>query len=99
MRPFLKSVSHLYLLTIPTVIALTCLSISHSTAQDTKPASAAAAEQEAKLMATFNAATLQGRWAPLKDGQLGPEKEDAYQIVSVQKVEGDRWQVNARGQY
>jgi hypothetical protein len=76
-----------------------------SVAQDTKPsagaiqAPAATPEQEGKLIATLTNATLKGRWAPIKDGQLGPEKEDAYQIVSVTKGDGDKWQVNARLQY
>lgn len=62
-------------------------------AQDAKP------DAEAKFIALLNNATLQGRWAPLKDGQLGPEKEDSYQIVSVQKTDGERWQINARLRY
>ena len=73
--------------------------------EDAKAASAAGGtsspteEQEAKLTATLKDATLKGRWAAVKDGQLGPEKEDAYQIVSVKKIDGDKWQVNARMQY
>jgi hypothetical protein len=75
-----------------------------SFAEDAKTSTATAEsspnpEQEAKLTTTLTNATLKGRWAALKDGQLGPEKEDAYQIVSVKKTEGDKWVVNARLQY
>ncbi len=62
-------------------------------AEDTK------SDPEAKFIALLNNATLQGRWAPLKDGQLGPEKEDTYQIVSAQKTDGEHWRINARLHY
>ncbi len=86
------------------IFALGLLSIASSSAQDAKPQATtpsitATADQEAKLVAVFTNATLQGRWAPLKDGQLGAEKEDAYEVVSAKKIEGDRWQVNARVKY
>lgn len=74
-------------------------------AEDAKPSaagvesSAPSAEQEAKLTTSLTNATLKGRWAPIKDGQLGPEKEDAYQIVSAKKIEGDKWVLNARLTY
>jgi len=74
-------------------------------AEDTKSSATAGQtqsptpEQEAKLTTTLTDATLKGRWALIKDGQLGPDKEDAYQIVSVKKIEGDSWQINARLQY
>jgi hypothetical protein len=54
---------------------------------------------EAKFKAMLTKATLSGRWAPLKDGALGSEKEDKYNIVSVGKISGDSWVVNARMQY
>ena len=84
---------------------LPVLAVPHAIADDAKSPSAAtdsaspSAEQEAKLTAALADATLRGRWAPIKDGQLGPEKEDAYQIVSAKKVEGDKWVVNARLKY
>jgi hypothetical protein len=58
-----------------------------------------AEELEAKFKATLTKATLSGRWCSLKDGQLGPEKEDKYTIVGVNKVGGDVWMINARIQY
>ncbi len=74
-------------------------------AQDTpqpakaETASAVTPEMEAKLIATLTKATFKGRWAGIKDGQLGPEKEDSYEIVSVTKIGGDKWTINARLSY
>ena|SRR6266508_221504 len=56
-------------------------------------------ELEAKFKATLTKATLAGRWCSLKDGQLGPEKEDKYTIIGVNKVGGDVWMISARIQY
>ena len=74
-------------------------------AQDVKKTDAAdkpkasAEELEAKFKATLTKATLAGRWCSLKDGQLGPEKEDKYTIISVTKVGGDVWLIHTRIQY
>ena len=86
----------LRLLSIVTTLFVAGLARLSALAEEPKSADASA---EAKFIALLNNATLQGRWAPLKDGQLGPEKEDTYQIVSVQKMEGERWQINARLRY
>jgi hypothetical protein len=56
-------------------------------------------ELEAKFKATLTKATLAGRWCSLKDGQLGPEKEDKYTILGVSKVGGEVWMIHARIQY
>jgi hypothetical protein len=56
-------------------------------------------ELEAKFKATLTRATLAGRWCLIKDGALGPEKEDKYTINSVMKVGGEAWLINARIQY
>ena len=56
-------------------------------------------ELEATFKATFTKATLSGRWCSIKDGELGPDKEDKYTIVDVSKVSGDNWIVRARIQY
>jgi hypothetical protein len=64
-----------------------------------EPRSAPTSEQETKFISALTNATLKGHWALIKDGQLGQDKEDAYQIVSVKKLEGDRWQINARFAY
>ena len=56
-------------------------------------------ELEEKFKAMLSKASLTGRWASLKEGVLGPEKEDSYHIVSVSKVSGDSWVVNAKMKY
>jgi len=56
-------------------------------------------ELEAQFKATLTQATLAGRWCSIKDGQLGPEKEDKYTILGVTKLGGDVWLINARIQY
>ena len=56
-------------------------------------------ELEAKFKETMTAATMSGRWCPLKDGVLGAEKDDKYTIVSVEKKNGSSWVINARMKY
>jgi hypothetical protein len=56
-------------------------------------------ELEAQLKTVLTKATLAGRWCSIQDGQLGPDKEDKYTIMSVTKVGGDVWLINARIQY
>lgn len=36
-------------------------------------------------------ATLKGTWAPIAGNRLGAEKEDSYQVVGAEHMEGDRW--------
>ena len=65
-----------------------------------KPTTGASAEQlEATFKAMLTKATLSGRWCSVKDGKLGPEKEDKYNIVSASKVNGSKWIVSARIQF
>src|SRR5262245_29949092 len=73
---------------------------------DAKPAERAPAKPkltqedlEAKFKATLTKATMSGRWCGIKDGKLTPEKEDKYTIVSVNKLGGEAWIINARIQY
>lgn len=56
-------------------------------------------ELEAAFKATLTRATLSGRWCGIKDGKLTPEKDDKYTIVSVSKLGGEAWIINARIQY
>ena len=56
-------------------------------------------ELEAKFRETLTKATFTGRWCMIKDGQLGPEKDEKYTINSVTKIGGEVWLVNARIQY
>ena len=65
-----------------------------------KPTPVASAEQlEATFKAMLTKATLSGRWCSVKDGKLGPEKEDKYSIVSASKVNGSKWIISARIQF
>jgi len=85
-------------------IALACFSV---TAQDTKPAephpkTEAPSQEalEAKFKAMLTKATLSGRWSPVDNAQLGPEKkEDRYEIISAGKVKDDQWIINAKMRY
>jgi hypothetical protein len=102
MIQFSSARSRFLLLVIPGILVLANGAyIVTSLAQNASRAAEAptATDPEAKLIAIFANATMKGRWAPLKDGQLGEEKEDTYQIVSAQKLDGERWQINARIQY
>ena len=57
-------------------------------------------DQEKKFTALLTDAFLSGRWAPLKDGDLGEEKSgDKYQIVSAIKGNGDSWTISAKLKY
>jgi hypothetical protein len=64
-----------------------------------KAESGATPEMEAKFVTDMTNVTFQGRWCLIKDGVLGPEKPEKYEIVSVVKSGGDRWVINARIQY
>lgn len=56
-------------------------------------------EAETKFKDLLNNVTLEGRWFPVNDGQIGEQKQDKYTIVSVAKVKGDSWIVNTRMKY
>jgi len=56
----------------------------------------AADDPEAKFKAAMTDVIMSGRWVPVKNGALGAEKEDKYAIVSVEKVSGSDWVINAR---
>jgi hypothetical protein len=94
----LPTPSRWFTLTLATFLAV-LMAAPAVVAQDPAPSVASTAELEAKLVAELTEVTLKGRWAPLKDGQLGPEKEDAYHIVSAKKMDGAKWQISARFNY
>ncbi len=104
MHPSLKKFPSL--LRCASALALPLFTLaSAASAQETpppakiEPAAAVASEMEAKFIATLTNATFKGRWAGIKDGQLGPEKEDSYEVVGVTKIDGDKWTINARMSY
>ena len=82
-------------------LSLSCVGIPSHAQEPGKPAAASAVtpELEAKFAATLTNATMRGRWCGFKDGELGPEKEDSYNIVSMVKGEGDKWTITARMNY
>jgi hypothetical protein len=67
-----------------------------SQAQAPKPT---AEELEAKFKQALTQVTFSGRWCVIKEGQLGPEKEEKYTINSVAKLGGEMWLITARIQY
>jgi hypothetical protein len=69
---------------------------AQSSAEKPKPSQE---ELEAKFKTALTKATMAGRWCLIKNGELGPEKEDKYTINSIAKVGGDVWLINARIQY
>lgn len=56
-------------------------------------------EMEAKFVAAMTSVVFNGRWCSIKNGELGPEKPEQYEIVGVMKSGGDRWVINARIKY
>jgi hypothetical protein len=82
---------------LPTVTALSFLSIAPLLAQETKTSSQE--DLEAKFKEAMTGVTMSGRWCPIKEGVLGEEKEDRYTIVSVEKGNGDAWTINAKMKY
>jgi hypothetical protein len=57
-------------------------------------------DPEERFKALLTNASLSGRWAPLKDGELGEEKGgDKYTVVSATKLAGERWIISARMKY
>src|SRR4051812_47966301 len=56
-------------------------------------------ERETVFKKSLTNATFTGRWTPIKDGALAPEKDESYHIVDVARGEGDSWTINARMKY
>jgi hypothetical protein len=69
----------------------TCLGSAQSTAPSP--------ELEKHFTTLLTNVTLTGRWCLVRDGALTPERDETYTIVGVQKVEGDKWIVNAKLNY
>ena len=54
---------------------------------------------EAKFKATLTNAVMDGRYCTLADGKLGPDKEDKYTIVGVEKTADGQWTISAKIEY
>jgi hypothetical protein len=77
-------------------------------AEDSKPAAKSAAAEsshqtltpaELKFKDLLTGATLTGRWAPIKDGKMGEEKQDEYAIAGATKIKDDSWIIAAKMKY
>jgi len=96
---------HLMKTSILLSAAAICLApVSLSTAQEAKRAEENSAKTgqealEAEFITALTNATMSGRWTGIKEGTLTPEKTDTYDIISVAKVSGDNWLINARIRY
>lgn len=85
---------------------LLLLSPANGQEQKAEPAPAAKAKPPADRATlekgfekTLNGATFIGRWSGVKEGKLGPEREERYTIAGARKVGGDVWLITARIQY
>ena len=54
---------------------------------------------EAKFKTTLTNAVMDGRFCMLADGKLGPDKEEKYTIVGVEKTAEGQWTISAKIQY
>ncbi len=91
------------------LLALAAIPVSApEPAKETAPPSAAkepaktapdAAEMETKFKTTLTDAVMSGRWCMLKAGELGPDKEEKYEISGVEKTADGKWTISARIQY
>lgn len=57
------------------------------------------AELESVFRKRLTRSVFRGRWSLIEGGELGPEREETYRIMSVAKVAGDLWIITARIQY
>jgi hypothetical protein len=67
-------------------------------AQDQKPA-VPLTDAEKKFKDLLTDCTMDGRWYSVKGSEMGEEKQDKYQIVSVSKVKGDSWVITTKMKY
>lgn len=72
---------------------------SEPVAADAGAGSGPTEEMETRFVSDMANVTFNGRWSAIKDGALGPEKPEQYEIVGVVKSGGDRWVINARIKY
>ena len=68
-------------------------------AKDTAKPGPTAADLEAKFKATLTNAVMDGRFCMLADGKLGPDKDEKYTIVGVEKTGDGQWTISAKIQY
>jgi hypothetical protein len=93
--------SPFYLLILAGLVLVAPLRAEDAKEPATKESAAAKepteAELHAKFKETMTAVVMSGRWCSLKDGVLGENKDDRYDIVGVEKAKGDDdWTISVR---
>src|SRR2546423_12213232 len=68
-------------------------------AQDKPVAAVPLNDAEQKFKDLLTDCTMEGRWYSVKDGEMGEEKHDKYNIVSISKIKGDSWVINTKMKY
>ncbi len=54
---------------------------------------------EKKFQATLEKCLFVGRWCSVKEGKMGPAKEEKYTIMSAKKMKADQWVIFSRIQF
>ncbi len=81
------------LLTIAALLTCTALATAQKT---TAPAILTSEDLEVKFAQTLAKAVFKGRWCPIENGTLGPDRPEEYTIISAVKSAADRWIITAR---
>jgi hypothetical protein len=84
--------------TLPSPSSQSAAGETSSTAVSPKP-EPTPEELEKKFTAALANVTFQGRWSSIRDGQLGPEREEKYSIISASKISSETWIIQSRIQY
>lgn len=73
--------------------------IQDGSSADSSESAATREELEAKLKETLENVTFTGRWSSIRDGELGPGRDEKYSIVDASKIGTETWVIRARIQY
>ena len=65
----------------------------------TKVVDAAQEAREEKLVKALAQVRFVGRWCLVREGKLGEDKPEEYEIVGIVKGGGERWTINAKIAY
>ena len=77
-------------------LLMLCGAVAFTQDKSSEQAKGTPEQLEAKFKAMLSKATMSGRWCSIKEGKLGEDKEDKYNIVSAEKAGGDKWFISAR---
>jgi hypothetical protein len=84
---------------------LLCLGANCVIAEEKSPAAVPAksgtadTSKEEQFKTAIKDVTFKGRWCPVENGNLGPEKEDSYQIAGADKSPEGAWTIRAKMKY